>query len=118
MEDIELHRFSVNSLVLLIVTGAVIYGVFYLLKNYILPFVKSRKVKRKMNFLFFKIQVAVWGLFICFALTELMFENFWITLALITLVIIAGYRFGRNFLSGLLFRLERKIRAERSREIS
>ena len=109
MENIELHKFGFDTILFLTVTGIVIYGVFFTLKNYILPFIKSRKLRSKMVFLVFRLETLIWALFICFAITRLMYDNFWITLAITSFIIIAGFNFGRNFLRGLVFRLEKKF---------
>ena len=109
LELVETGSFSVNLLLLFLVMGGIIFAVFRILHRYMLPFVSSRRLRKKAAIILLRSEVLAWGLYSLLVLYQLMWANLWLTLALLVVVGISGFYFLRDFLTGLVFRLENRF---------
>ena len=93
-------------LLLLAFFAAIIFAVFKIGRQYVLPLVKNRKAYRLLDLWIFRCELLVWSLFIVFTVYRLFMVSPYLSLFLITLIIVAGRAFWKDFIPGLLFRLE------------
>ncbi len=107
MESIGL---GVDTVVILLAVGGVIFGFFYLFKKYIISILDSGKALRKIKLLAFRIEVIVWLVFSLVTLTQLFTENLLLTAALLVVVGLVGLNFWRDFFPGLLLRVSNKFK--------
>ena len=102
-------NFSLNSLLLLLLIGGILFAAFYLLKRYVLPYLNSRTAIKKNQLFVFRLEVVQWTLFSLFALYEFLSSSFWITVVLLLIIALVGFNFWRNFFIGVIFRFENKF---------
>ncbi len=103
------QRIGIDIIVWLLLIAALIFGVFYILKKYVIPFLNSVKAVNKAKLLLYRIEVLIWAIYTLFALTQLLTDSFWITMGILLVAAAAGYSFWKNFFPGLLFKLENKF---------
>jgi len=103
-------KYSVQMLLLLLLIGGVIFASAYLVRNYILPFLESRKTKARAELTLFRLEVSSWGVFTLFALYELMRYNIWLTVILVLVTGICGLNFFKDFFPGLIYRIEERFK--------
>ena len=88
---------------------AFIFLVFWCLHRYVLPFIKNRPSRRFISTWFLRLEILIWVLFAIYVISLLTLINTTVALIFITLMITLGWNSWKNLISGLLFRLERKI---------
>ena len=101
-----INPISLTLLILLAIIAAVIYLVFRVSRQYVLPLVKNRKSNRLFDLWIFRGELLAWALFIIFAIYQLFMTSPYVSLVLIVLIIIAGRAFWKDYIPGLLFRWE------------
>lgn len=106
----ETGSFSGTMLLWLLIIGLVIFAAVYIFRNYVLPFIESRKTRSRAQILLFRIEIALWTFYSLLTLYLLFMANTWVTLGLIIVIAAVGFYFFRDFLNGLLFRLENRYR--------
>lgn len=105
----KLGEISPQTVILLLLIAAVITGFFYLFKRYVLPFLSSRRSRKKTRILIYRIEVICWIVYVVFGLYQLLSDSLYITLALLIVVILAGRNFWKDLFAGIAFRLENKF---------
>lgn len=100
---------SIQTLILLGIIAAFIFGFFYIFKKYVGPFLGSRKAIKKASVLAYRLEVLAWTLFSLFGIYLLLSDSLYITLVLLAVVMLAGRNFWRDLFSGVAFRLENKF---------
>lgn len=105
----QIGGISVQTLILLGIIAAFIFGFFYVFKRYVGPFLGSRKAIKKASVLAYRLEVLAWTVFSLFSIYLLLTDSLYITLVLLAVVMLAGINFWRDLFSGIAFRLENKF---------
>jgi|GEM_PF-2691627 len=101
-----------DSFLLILAIGGVIFGFFYLIRNYLFPLLESEKMLAKMKVLSFRIEVLAWTSFALFTLTFLVVRNPIVISIILIIATLIGFSFWRNFFPGLFFRLSQAYKVE------
>ncbi len=101
-----------DSFLLILTIAGVIFGFFYLIRNYLFPLLESEKMLIKMKLLSFRIEVLAWASFSLFTLTFLLVRKPLIILIMLLVAGLIGFSFWRNFFPGLFFRLSQSYKVE------
>lgn len=105
----QIGGISIQTLIFLGITAALIIGFFYVFKRYVGPFLGSRKAIKKASVLAYRLEVLAWTLFSLLGIYMLLSDSLYITLVLLAVVMLAGRNFWRDLFSGVAFRLENKF---------
>lgn len=103
-------RLGIDVVLLLMVLSAIIFGFFFILKKYIIPFLDSRKAIKKAKRTVFRMEVVTWFAFVLFALTRLMRESYIVTIVLLAVVAVVALNFWIDFFAGIRFKFEDKFK--------
>ncbi len=101
-----------DSFLLLLTFAGIIFGFFYLVRNYLFPLIESEKMIARAKILSFRIEVLFWLGFTLFTLTFLLVRNPLIVSILLAVVAAVGFSFWRDFFPGLFFRLSQSYKVE------
>lgn len=101
-----IHPETVLGLLLLAV---ILFGVFYVLRKYVVPYLSSRQAVKKYQNLLYRLEVVIWISYAILALYQLFSDSFYITSAMVIIAILAGRNFWRDLFAGIAFRLENKF---------
>lgn len=101
-----------DSFFLLLTFAGVIFGFFYLVRNYLFPLIESEKMIARAKILSFRIEVLSWLGFSLFTLTFLLVRNPLIVSILTAVIAAVGFSFWRDFFPGLFFRLSQSYKVE------
>src|SRR5690606_13242114 len=105
-EIVDLTKgFGFDSLILILAIAGIIFGFFYLIKNYIFPLVESEKVLAKSKILTFRIEVLVWSVFALLVLVFSISVSPFVTVIICAILIGLGFTFWRDFFPGLIVRV-------------
>lgn len=107
---IDKTGFSVNTIIGLFLISALIFGLFFVLRKYIIPFLDSRSAIKRAKQNTFRIEVVTWFTFTLFALTQLMREAALTTIVLICVSAAVGLNFWIDLFIGIRFRFENKFK--------
>lgn len=102
----QINPLPLALLILLAFFAAIIFTVFKLSRQYALPLVKNRKAYRFFNLWIFRGELLAWTMFIAFATYRLIIASPYLSIIFIVLLILAGRSFWKDFIPGLLFRIE------------
>lgn len=102
--------YGLDTFIILLMLGGIIFGFFYVFKRYILPVFDARKKLKKTRILVFRIEVIVWLVFALFTVTQFLTESILVTGALLIVVALIGFNFWRDFFPGLWIRLSNKYK--------
>ena len=111
-EEINIAEFGsiqVSTVIWLFLMAAFIFGLFWVLRKYIIPYLGSRKAVKKANILRYRIEILTWSLFSLFALYQLLTDSLYITVILLFVLILAGRNFWRDLFAGIAFKIENKF---------
>lgn len=100
---------SIPLLILLVVLAAILFSTFWLIRNFVSPLIKSRKINRLATVWLFRLELLAWTLFVLFLLYRLLLDSALISLVFLSTTIILGWSFWKDFIPGLLFRLENQV---------
>ncbi|UKN02607.1 mechanosensitive ion channel family protein [Paracrocinitomix mangrovi] len=106
----QIGTISVQTVVFLLIIGAVLYAFFFLARKYVVPYLGSRKAVKKMTVILYRAEVAAWVIYVVFGLYQLFSDSLYITGAIVVLSITAGWNIWRDVLTGIAFRLEDKFK--------
>ena len=109
MSGSRIGNLGIDTILIIVLIGLAVYGLFYILKRYIIPFQEPGKTAKKARITVFRIEVLVWGIFILYALTQLLTESIWIVAVLLAIVGLIGFNFWLDFFPGLWFRLQNRF---------
>ena len=101
---------GVQTILIFLAIGGLIFGFFYLLKRYVLPLLKLGKRITKTKLLAFRVEVATWLVFALFALTQFFTQSLFVTSALLFVIGLIGFHFWKDFFPGLLLRVSNKFK--------
>lgn len=101
-----------DSFLILLTFAGIIFGFFYLVRNYLFPLIESEKMIARAKILSFRFEVLAWLGFALFTLTFLLVRNPLIVSILLAVVIAVGFSFWRDFFPGLFFRLSQSYKVE------
>lgn len=101
---------GVDLVFIIIALAGIIFGFFYLLRKYLMPLLESVNERRRTRLIVWRVEVITWLVFALLTLTQLFTENWWVTLALVTVVAWIGSDFWRNFFPGLWFRISNQVK--------
>lgn len=107
----QVGTISLNTIIILVILGLILFAFFFLLKRYVIPFLNSRKAIRKAQIKSFRFEVILWTVYAVFALYHLLAESIWISGIIIALIVLAGINFWRDLFSGIIFKLDNKFQA-------
>ncbi len=107
--DIALHRFSVLTFLVVVAAGVAIYVLLYLLSRYTFVFVRSEQWQDRMKQQWAKVELVVWVLYALGAIIVMLNRSMTVTLIILTLVVLLGWRYWRDVVAGLTLRLENRI---------
>lgn len=107
--SLHIGGISLQTLIFLSISAALIFGFFYIYKRYVGPFLGSRKAIKKASVLGYRLEVLAWTLFSLFGIYLLLSDSLYITLVLLSVVMLAGRNFWRDLFAGVAFRLENKF---------
>jgi small-conductance mechanosensitive channel len=105
----QLGTISVKTVLLLLIIGAILFGFFYVLRNYVIPFLGSRKAVKKGKLLTYRIEVFLWFVFTIFGLYQLLSDSLYITSVIVAIIILAGRNYWRDIIAGIIFKVENKF---------
>ncbi|MFT4601704.1 MAG: hypothetical protein ACI857_001887 [Arenicella sp.] len=111
-KQISMDQFGtikVSTIIWLFLIGALIFGFFWVLRKYVVPYLSSRKAVKKANTLRYRLEILSWGLYSVFAVYQLLTDSLYITVILLLLLILAGRNFWRDLFAGIAFKLENKF---------
>jgi len=100
---------QVSTIIWLFLIAAFIFGFFWVLRKYVIPYLGSRKAVKKANILRYRVEILTWGLYSLFALYQLLTDSLYITVILLLLLILAGRNFWRDLFAGIAFKIENKF---------
>lgn len=103
---IETQELSWASLVLLLLLGGVLYGLFWTVRTYVLPLVKSSRRLRLWQRRLFRMELVAWSSYTLFFLYRLLVQSPVVTIVLIGMLLLLSRFWWRDWLPGLLFRFE------------
>jgi small-conductance mechanosensitive channel len=96
-------------LLMLTLTGLSLFAAFWLVQKFIYPLIKIRRIRRLTEVWLFRAQLISWGGFALFGLYRLLLVSPAITLSLLALTLFMGWPFWKDFLLGILFRLDNQV---------
>ncbi len=102
----EIKPIPIALLILLAFMAAVLFLAFKLSRQYVLPLVKKRKSYRLFDIWLFRGELLAWALFLIFTAYRTFIISPYMSLFIISLILLAGRAFWKDFMPGLLFRLE------------
>lgn len=94
---------------LLLVVGVAVALVIRIIQNYVLTLVKDRRKLRKIERWEFRVKTAIWIGYSSWALFHLLKVNLVVTLVILAVIFVAGWRSWMEFYAGIVLRLERRI---------
>ena len=106
---IATEPYSVTLLLFLAVLAGIVFSTFRLLRNFVYPLIKSRKISRWADNWLFRFELIAWSLYVIFLFYELLLDSPVMTLIFIVLILVVGWPFWKDFLPGLLFRIENQV---------
>lgn len=98
----------------LILVGILLAFGLWVIRRYVLAADQNRRHQQIIARWEFRVLTFVWTSYASWALYHLIKVNFLITLVIIGILIVAGWRSWMEFYAGLLFRLERRIKIDDS----
>ena len=102
-------QIQVGTMIFILIIAAILMGFFFLMKKYIVPYIGSRRDKKRAKLYLYRIEVVSWIAFTLFSIYQLMVDSIYITSALLIVIILAGINFWRDLFAGIAFRLENKF---------
>ncbi len=100
----------IRKMIFLVVVGVLLYLFFRVLDRYVLVLVKDRKYVQMIERWDFRVRFAAWAGYSSWALFHLIKVNFLLTIVVLAVVFIAGFKSWMQAFSGLMIRLERRFR--------
>lgn len=94
----------------LLLVGVALAFALWIIRRYILAIAQNRRHQQIIKRWEFRVLTFVWTGYASWALYHLIKVNFMITLVIIGILIVAGWRSWMEFYSGMLLRLERRIK--------
>ena len=107
--NLKLDNIGFYTIVILTAGAALIAGVFYLIKNYLIPFLKSRQTKERLRFTVFQLEVIIWTTYFMIGISLLIHDSLLTSLILLFLIALIGFNFWRNFFNGIIFKLQKNF---------
>jgi hypothetical protein len=98
-------------LTLLLLLGVLLYALFWGIRTYVLPLVKSTSRLQRWQGLLLRIELAVWLGYGLFSLYRLLLQAPLVTVILLGVLLLLGRLWWRDWLPGLLFRLDQDVEA-------
>lgn len=105
----ETQAIPVGLLILLGIMAGALYAGFWLVRKFIYPLIKIRRIRRLTEKWLFRAQLIAWATFTVFSLYRLLLASPMITVFLVALVVLLGWPFWRDFIPGILFRLDSQV---------
>lgn len=105
----QINPFPLALLILLAFFAVIIFTVFKLSRQYALPLVKNRKAYRYFDLWIFRGELLTWAIFIAFAIYRLIIASPYLSIIFIAILMLAGRAFWKDFIPGLLFRIEKHV---------
>lgn len=102
----EVQNIPLFLVLLLVFSAAGLYVMFWLIRTYVLPLVDGRLQQQRWGHWLFRTELVVWALFFLYAFYRLLLAAPLSSLVLAGLLLLLGRPWWRDFLPGLLFRLE------------
>ncbi|WP_070138299.1 mechanosensitive ion channel domain-containing protein [Crocinitomix algicola] len=102
--------YGLDTFIILLLIGGVIFGSFYLVRHYIVPVFETGKKNAKIELFLFRLETIIWLLFAFFSITQFLTESLFVTAALLLVVGLIGFNFWRDFFPGLWLRLGNKYK--------
>lgn len=106
---IQTETISFTLLLFLGVIAVLLHTAFWLFRHFVYPLISSVKISRLTDKWLFRGELIIWLVYIGFALYGFLLDSPLITLVLLTLILILGWPVWRDFIPGLLFRLEGQV---------
>jgi len=103
---IAIQNIPLFLVLLLVFSAAGLYVMFWLIRTYVLPLVDGRLQQQRWGHWLFRAELVVWTLFFLYAFYRLLLAAPLSSLILAGLLLLLGRPWWRDFLPGLLFRLE------------
>jgi len=103
---IELQHLPLFLILLLALLAAGIYSAFWLARTYILPVIKVRQRQRTWQRRLLQAELASWAIFIFFSAYRLLLAAPIVTVLLTVLLLLPVRYWWRDFIPGLLFRMD------------
>lgn len=94
---------------LLLGVGIGVALVIRIVQNYVLALVKDRRKLRKIERWEFRVKAFIWIGYSSWALYHLLKVNLVVTLVILAVIFVAGWRSWMEFYAGIILRLERRI---------
>jgi len=112
MENIFTDTTSIywlNEFVWSLIIGAGLFFIFRILRYFLIPQIKKVKIRERIIYYSPAIEAIIWLIYVTVVLIHVFFPSPFIGLAIFLLLIIAGWRFLKDFVAGIIFKLEAKI---------
>lgn len=106
---ITIKSFPLALLLFLLLTAISMFAAFWLMRNYVRPLIKSRKHNRLTTIWLFRLELLFWSGFISLALYWFLVHNLLLTCIFLVLALLLIWPFLKDFVPGILFRLEHQI---------
>lgn len=102
----EIKPIPIALLILLALMAVILFLVFRLSRQYVLPLIKNRKSYRRFDLWLFRGELIAWVLFLTFTAYRVFIVSPYMSLFIIGLILLSGRTLWKDFLPGLLFRFE------------
>lgn len=83
------------------------YMVFYVIEEYVIKLIRSRIAREKAAWYFPIVRGVFWLFFVLFVAQWLILSNPWIGASVVAILIVASWTFIRNYITGLIVRIQR-----------
>ena len=111
-QQMDVHKYGkiqIKTMIGILIIAAILIGFFFVVRKYVVPYLRSRKDKKRARLWLYRFEVIGWVAFTLFSLYQLMLDSIYIASAILIVVILAGLNFWRDLFSGIAFRLENKF---------
>ena len=106
---IPIASFPIGLLLFLLLAALLLITAFWLVRNFVTPLIRSRRLSRLSSIWLFRIELLCWTGYFAFALYLFLLSSALITSIFLALILLVGWPFLKDFVPGVLFRLENQI---------
>ncbi|TNE54883.1 MAG: mechanosensitive ion channel family protein [Bacteroidetes bacterium] len=100
---------SIGRVVFFLLLAVLVFSGFWLIRNFVVPLIKSRKISQLTGLWLFRLELLAWALFTVFLLYQFLLDSMLITLVIAGMILLLGWPFWKDFIPGVLFRLENQV---------
>ena len=107
---IAMGKISLPLLIVFLVIGVLIIVFYRILYAFIIPSIERRKVKRFFAIWIFRLEIMTWAAFVVYFIYRFMLLSPLFTLVILILIVALGWKFWKDIFSGVILKIENKIK--------